>query len=243
MLTGILASKRPPPPATGITLVGTKKASIGSTAALPFDFTGLTGGSDTSPSVGDYFLIVLGSGNGGPTIPSLSVNPVGLLGSLVAISSSDSIDSGLRILDGVYEAGSSTGGTMAAETSINGRGYAIVVLRGVNATTPQDTAATTASGTNGSNPVPPAITPVSSGAWIFATGVAGHNDHPATMSIGNMTLLEDVACNSGTYDANVGVASKTDWTTGSFSPNTMNCTAPGSSAHSWTAATLVIRPA
>jgi hypothetical protein len=243
MLTGILASKRPPPPATGITLVGTKMFGTGSAlAALNFDFTGLTGGIDTAPSVGDYFMVIA-CNSGWTNAPVFDTDPVGTLATRISIYSNDTIDSGLKIIDGIYEAGSSSGGTIGAESNINSKGYVIVVLRNVDATTPMDVAPVPTQGTNGSNPNPGAITPVSAGAWIFAVGMAGHNDFPQTISIGNMTLLRDLSVNSGTYDLNQGVANKTDWVSGAFDPDTFICTAPASSAHSWAAATLAIRPA
>lgn len=128
--------------------------------------------------------------------------------------------------------------------SESGVAAAVIVFRGVDATTPLDVALATATGTTG-KPDPPAATPSTAGAWIVVCGGAAANDTTALGNPGDLSSGTNHFASAKAVDTKVGYAAmgfKSDWTSGSFDP--LAFTGGGTSAvdHGWGAATLVLRP-
>lgn len=121
--------------------------------------------------------------------------------------------------------------------------YAIHAWRGVNAATPLDVAATTATGSNFGRPDCPAITPVTAGAVVLACGLAGDGGtttavFTAPTGMGNLSTFTAVGTIAG---ADVGIASAV-WAGGAYDPAAFGG-GSNSTSDSWCAATLALRPA
>jgi hypothetical protein len=134
----------------------------------------------------------------------------------------------------------------AASTTV-GIAYSIHVLRGVDQTTPIDVAAVTASGINGAQPNPGAITPTTAGAWIYiaaggamAAGAAPQSAPPTGLSATTNHYRQTVLTTT-TNDPGLAAGLKTDWSSGAF-----DCAAltgyTTTNTGSWTAVTLAFRP-
>lgn len=142
----------------------------------------------------------------------------------------------------------STDPTTSATGSTN---VAVLVLRGVDPTTPLDVTSTTADGINSAHVDPPAITPVTAGALILVSGVAGHiaAQAAAVFVLGSdITQVVTVQGTSGqTQQALLTVGQKADWTSGAFNPAAWSFQLSGSPVNatqsSWGSATMVFRPA
>lgn len=116
----------------------------------------------------------------------------------------------------------------------------VLVFRGVHATTPQDVTATTATGTGTTNPNPPAITPVTTGAVIVAMGGGASSTTAGTLASSDLTGL--VATAQGNTIASASGMGRKAWTGGAFDPSAW--TGGGdNSVNTWAAATLALRPA
>jgi hypothetical protein len=218
MICGITASFTQALAGSGITLVGAKIVATGSASA--FDFTGLTGGSNTEPSVGDYCLLMGSRASTGASGGTLTVVPPGFSATSTAnAQGSDTIDCNARLWVGFYEAGSSSGGTYSVSGNAGPTGHmTIFVFRGVNATTPLDVTPTTAARANGASILMTAITPVTPGAWIVLFASSGTQSGSLTYT--DPPELTDIrkASRDSTYDNSVLVGLKKDWTSGAFQP-------------------------
>jgi hypothetical protein len=228
--------------AGGIQFVGGKVSSAVA-AALSFDFASLTGGTDTSPSVGDYVIVVAGWSRAGTSTVSLGTIPVGLASVKNAIGS-DSIDASIHFYGGFYEAGTATGGSVNSPGGSSSGLVAIYVFRGVDATTPLDATTTSIQRTNGCDITLSTITPVTAGAVIVGSAVAGHQS-------GSNTFFDPIAHtyegifhrgSSTTYDGAICIAHHTGWTTGVFSPGLFDFNG-GDSLSSAASVTIALRPA
>ena len=102
------------------------------------------------------------------------------------------------------------GGTPDTEAVSNAHGgnagssiaAVVMVLRGVDTTTPEDAAATTLAAANTNIPDPPSITTVTNGAWVLAVG-SSTNAEVATAPTGYSDVVTAVA--TGAWD-NCGIA-------------------------------------
>lgn len=135
----------------------------------------------------------------------------------------------------------------ANSTTSFGTAAVIFAFRGVDTTTPMDTTATTATGTNTGAADPPSIMPVTAGAWILACGAKASSGtvhaftNPGDLSAGT-NHFRSVGVNATTADPVVAIGFKSDWTSGAFDP-TVFTTGGTSTDNSWCAATLALRPA
>ena len=246
MIAGIIAQQAAmnaaPPAAGGIQFVGGKVVSaVG--ASLSFDFTGLTGGLATEPSVGDFFLISVGWARAGTSTPSLGTIPVGCDASpLFAVRGSDSIDASLAPYKGIYEAGSSTGGSANSPGGGSTNLVAIQVFRGVDAVTPMDVAPTAAVRSNGCDITLAAITPVTAGAVICCCAVSGSQSSSNTYF--DPPTITDIfkVGRATTNDGSIIVGANYDWVSGAFSPGLFDFNG-GDSLSSAASGSVALRPA
>ena len=149
-----------------ITYVGAQTNFIlGSTTADQSVTFALTGGLAATPAAGDLVVIALtASLTGTAGITSLVTSGYT---ATTRITSDDTNDCALQIHYKMMTASPDTTVTISRSGNVNsGQAYTIHVFRGVD-TTVLDVAATSATGINGGRPDPPAITPVTAGAWIF----------------------------------------------------------------------------
>ncbi len=132
--------------------------------------------------------------------------------------------------------------------SCNGSGSATLgavcvvhVWRGVDQGTPMDTAVTSVTGGNASNPNSPSITPTTSGAIVISAGLGtmAAVDNAVTAPTGYSNQA-DISVDPGSA-ATVGIASKA-WTSGAEDPAAWtNFTT--TTSDSWAAVTVALRPA
>jgi hypothetical protein len=240
MIAGITASFAAALAASGITFVGGKVASAVA-GALSFDFASLTGGTDTSPSVGDYVIVVAGWSRAGTSTVSLGTIPTGLASVKSAIGS-DSIDASIHFYGGFYEAGTSTGGSVNSPGGSSSALVAIYVFRNVNATTPLDATTTSIQRANGCDITLSSITPVTAGAVIVCSAVAGHQSNSNTYfdPAGFINILHKGS--STTYDGAIIICQHVDWVSGAFAPGLFDFNG-GDTLSSAASVTIALRPA
>lgn len=229
-----------PPPPAGISLVG-QKVVTASGAAAAFDFTGLTGGSDSSPSDGDYIHMSAHRGSNGNELPWLDVTPAGVNATpIVSIVQGDSVDCGHQVWEGIYESASASGGTLGSSGNRNSA-MVITVLRGTIGR--NSVAPVTAQGGNGNNPNPPAVTPTVAGSWVLVNGGNGRGVGDQSFDTpGDLNVFRQASNDSGsTYCSTSGTGIKTDWASGAFDPAQW-FTSDSSSLDSWCASSIILEP-
>lgn len=224
MIQGIFAQQAMTAPVTSSSLefVGSKTIRTGNTGVVPFDFSGLTGGVNSSPSVGDYFLLIASVSAGDPTISVPSFT--GMTGQIFWRSrgSITGRDGRLEVFEGVYEAGSAAGGSF--DISINADViFTILVFR--NCSGWRTWASNSYLGTDNA---PPDRTPSTTGDWVVAIASAHHQAgwHTLTPPSGvGYQITESHAWNGG-YDVSQTIAIKQDPVIGSaFDPGFFEHTA------------------
>ena len=151
----------------------------GKTSATTVTFA-LTGGLDKRPAPGD--LVMVSYVVGGTVDRTLTItNPSAVAYTYLAdLYQNDTYDANMRVGYRFMPATPETTLILSQTFAITDAGrYTIHVFRGVDAGTPMDTAAQTAGAIDTRLANPAAITPSTSGAWIYVTGgaasLAGHS--------------------------------------------------------------------
>lgn len=219
-------------------ILATAVGSTSTSVSIPLT-SGLTGGIASSVSDGD--LVIAAFATGAKANRTLSITDGSsnytLIGSELHVD--DVYDTNLRVAykfvsgDDEVEFGP-TGN--ASDAGV----MAVYVFRGVDSTTPLDVAATSATDTNTFDINPPAITPVTAGAYIVAVGAHAGSNNTVTSFPG---LVETFTASAN--DANpvgFGIGQKQDWTSGSFNPSAWSISGSDSNDHSWAAMTIALRP-
>lgn len=208
----------------------------GATSTVSVTFA-LTGGIASTPAIGDVVVVFLHVG--GAADVNLGVN-TGYTELLDAYQNGTTQDSNL----GVYIKRLTAADTTFSVTSSGSTNYAqnayVLVLRGVDATTPLDVALVSAGLAGAGKPNPPAITPITTGAVIVAGGGLAIATGAAFAS-SDLTDFRTLST-ADTNDSVVGGGYK-KWTGGSFDPAVWTGGGTDSSSNSWNAATLAFRPA
>lgn len=205
--------------------------------------SGLTGGIASSASPGDFVVAMFGTGSIADRTLAITdgTTDYTLIGS--ELYSNDGDDTNLRVAYKFIAADTATtfGPTGAAE---DGGTMAVRVYRGVDPSNPLDVAAVTASATNQSSAAvnPPAITPVTAGAWIVVFGAGSVGGSPDGTYASSDLAAFLTATTSETQTSVGGVGHKSDWVSGEFDPAAW--TGVGSNVdYSWAAVTIALRPA
>lgn len=217
-------------PAGGISFVGSHVGGHASTSAQTINYSSLLDAANGVPTLQQNDLVRIAVHNSGTTDRS-SGDPL-LISGYTGIGShiyvNDARDCNLRVM---YKfMGSSPDTTVdipASDSTSNGLVYEILVLRGVNTTTPLDVSAVSASGIDTGLVNPGAITPVTAGAWIDVVGCAAGSawgttftfTRPADLSATTNHWRSDVSyAGAISNDASIGAGLKTDWSSGAFDP-------------------------
>ncbi|MFA5360351.1 MAG: Ig-like domain-containing protein, partial [Patescibacteria group bacterium] len=226
--------------AASLTYVGGAEAS-GNSAAYNLSLTSLTGGSGSSPQAGDLVIVATGF------VRTSNLNPgVGTAGytEVADLYGNDTYDANFsvnwKIMGGTPDTSVSCNGS---GSTLNGAVCVAHVWRGVNQTTPLDVTSTNTVGTNSPVPNSPAITPITAGAIVIATGLgvgtAGDTSVTAPTGYGNQV---DIQVDPSTA-ATVGIASKAWSGSGAEDPAVWTNWTQGTATYdSWGAVTLAIRP-
>lgn len=232
---------------SGIQFVGGNIASkLGATSGnstLALN-SGLTGGIASAVSNGDLVIAAFATSSAADRTLAITdgTNNYTLIAS--ELYANDDLDTNLRV---AYKFVSGDTATTFGPTgnADEGGATAVYVFRGVNATTPLDATATTATGTNALQPDPPAITPVTSGAFVVSVGASAHISGTAVYNTpSDLIAFRSVGHSDNYADGTMGIGHKDDWVSGSFNPAAW--THPNNtntSLASWAALTLALRPA
>lgn len=210
-------------------------------SALSVNFA-LTGGLASVPAAGDLVIVtaVTGSAAGNPAMAVTTPTGYTALGQLnqSAVTADTSMNTSYKRMTATPDTSVTIPGTT---NNAWGEAYSIQVFRGVDASTPMDTAAIPAGGTGTGRPDPDSITPVTTGAWVVICGggaaAAGANYTAPT----NYTTNFLTANGADTTDAMVGSGYWTGWTSGPENPGAYTGGTTGAN-DSWTAYTIALRP-
>lgn len=165
-MLGIIASSITSALTGNILYVGGRSDSVSSST---ISLTGLTGGLASQPSTGDLVMVVYGRGVNNGTTSNLSVTGYTQVANLAGKSASG--DDLYFYVGYKYLSAADTTLSLVNSTTTESA-VAIHVWRNVNSTTPIDVTSTTfasaAGSTDNARPIPPSITPVTSGAIVLS---------------------------------------------------------------------------
>ena len=148
---------------------GTSGGGTGASYTVSLNAT-LTGGSNSSPSVGDLILVFVGEANGASVTSSCSGNTAGAYSTIRAHQNvADTHDANL---DSFYKFAGATPDTTLTITRGNnnttyGSATVVHVWRGADSANPFNVTPTIASSANGSAANPAAITPTTAGSVVL----------------------------------------------------------------------------
>lgn len=124
-------------------------------------------------------------------------------------------------------------------SAAGGNAAVIIVLRGVDTTTPEDaTTVSQSTDTNSTNPDPPSITTVTTDAWVLACAGSGVSDTSVTAPTGYSNQV-DINAAPGFGNVTAGLASKVVTSPGAENPGTWTNWSSGN----WRGASIAVRPA
>lgn len=210
--------------------------------------SGLTGGIASAAQAGDLVIAAFATGSTADRTLAITdgSNDYTLIGS--ELYGNDADDVNLRVAYKFITSDTATTFGPTGSTS-DGGAMAVYVFRNVNASSPLDVAAQTATGTNTYLCDPPAITPSTAGAFIVVVGAGtcgtfSGPPEPAFAS-SDLTAFQTVAGASEEVNtAILGVGHKNDWSSGAFNPAAFTVSNDSDSAdNSWAAVTFALRPA
>jgi hypothetical protein len=210
-----------------------------STVALD---SGLTGGVSSAAEAEDLVIAVFSSGSTADRTLSITdgTDDYTLIGS--ELYANDSVDVNLRV---AYKfVSGDTAVTFGPTGNADDGGVtAVYVFRGVDQGTPLDVTPTTATGTDTVLANPPAITPVTPGAFIVCVGAG------ASLATGSTTFASSdltgfrTIYSSDLNDNYLGIGHKNNWVSGAFNAAAFTlATGSDSSGGSWAALTFSLRP-
>lgn len=227
---------------------GVQGGRAGSTGTTTQSISGtLTGGSNTSPSQGDLILVWLSVG-----ADTTAATGQTITGNTSGAYSNDALQSQLGTTYDAYSrlnwqfAGATPDTTLTIPSSGSARNaqrWAVHVFRGVDPTTPWDTASTTASGTASGRPNPPSITPATAGAWILWLGSSAAATGAAYTAPTDFSADWLGGTTADTADCMQGAGYYTGWASGAYDPAAISAGGTTGAADSWVAKTAVLRPA
>lgn len=234
--------------AAGIQYVGST-VGFASATNVTVSLSGtLTGGIASSPAPGDLVIVYAGCSSTSNRIVAASGNTSGGYTSIVLLAVSGTnyanIDVSRQFMGATPDTSVTASHNGAAADTIS---VYISVWRGVDATTPLDVTRTTSTTGSALDIQPPAITPITSGAYIVsgAIGAAGSGaiQSNGVYTSADLSDFRSIGGGSGARTSVVGVGYK-EWTSGSFQPDEfgiLNIT--NSASCSAAAVTIALRPA
>ena len=124
----------------------------------------------------------------------------------------------------------------------DGQAWQVRVYRGIDATTPLDVAAVSATGTGTTRFDAPAITPTTAGAWIMIGG--GGAASASTTALGTPSGFSGWGATNGadTNDGSCGAGYYSGWSSGSYNPAAPTTGGSVNAVNSWAAWTIALRP-
>jgi hypothetical protein len=229
------------PTSVGISYIGgTTLGFLGTSSTTDVSLTSLTGGVNSSPQEGDLVVVYYG-------VASVASEPLGIsVGSsytnLGETFQEDTYSVSMAVAYKFMGSTPDAAVTLSQTFNIAYAGAAVIhVFSGVDTTTPMDVTSTVADSPSTAIPNPPAITPVTAGAWIVAGGAGGHIDGTDTYASSDLSSFRTVGSND-TYDVSLGAGLYSEWTSGPFNPAAFTWTGANTDSYSSVARTIALRP-
>lgn len=208
-----------------IQFVGSKTFWHAATSAQTCSLTDLLDetGATAALQQGDLVLVNLVQGSAMDR-QQAELTPTGYSPAHADLHSDDDFDTNLQVsyklMGGTPDASLSI---PASDSTDSGVAVAIFAFRGVDSSSPVDIAATSAIGSNSGVVDPPAITPLSRGAWIVVCGGSASADAvDFTNPGGDLSAVTNhfrsVVAGAATRAASA-VGMKIDWSSGQFDPS------------------------
>lgn len=224
----------------GIQYVGGKTFNLaGSTSTDTVSLQDLTGGISSRPQAGDVVIVSFAFGDTADRNVAVTTGYT----EIADLYDNDAEDINLGVfLKLMVESPDADVTIGSSSITTNRKTGAIQVFRGVDPTTPQDAAATTATGTSSLLANPPSITPATVGAYVVAVGAAAHVQGDSDLyNSSDLTNFLTIAGNS-TIDSIVGQGYIGPWASGAVNPAAFTYDGTSFISNSWAAVTLALRP-
>lgn len=212
------------------------RAGSTSTTAVTFAFTG---GSASVPAAGDLVVIALSTGSTVDRDLAIS-GYTEITGT--DIYADDTIDTNLAVFYKFMGGTPDTTVTIPSTGSIaDAQRWDIRCFRNVDASTPIDVSAVTATGINSRLANPGSITPTTTGAVVYVVGAAAGGTGGTFTNSNSLTAW--LAGNSvDTQDAMMGAGYYTGWTSGAYDPAAFTGGGTDTTSDSWAAVCVALRP-
>lgn len=239
ILANLLMLRRKNPP--NIQFVGRKLqayqgAALGTASVMDLT-TGLTGGLRSSVQAGDFILAFYA--NSQTVVQAYNINSTGYTATFTGtIRGNDTNDANMVSHYKIATASDTSISYQGSGTLTEAAVMAVYVFSGVSSL---DVATTTATSNNSGLANPPAITPVSTGAWVVACGAFGNLSATATMNHPTLSNVASLTSDDST-DITIGVGTTT-WTSGALDLAAFTLSIADSNTYAWVAATVALRPA
>lgn len=218
---------------------GQQGGRAGATSTSNITFS-LSGGSNSTPQVGDLVVISITVGSTADRAVSV-VTPTGYT-SLTELYQNDTYDVNLGLSYKFMGSTPDTTFQLPSTGSANdAQRYTVHVYRGVDTNSPLDVASVTAGAINSRTVNPGAITPVTAGAWIHVVGAAA-GATGGTYTAGYLTAFL-AGTTADTNDASMGAGYYSGWTSGAYDPAAFGGGGTTTTDDSWAAYTIALRPA
>ena len=225
------------PEATPVYVGGKTASFAGTVSDQTISLSGLTGGTDTSPQVGDF--VVVSYATGATADRAIAMVSSGYT-SLTKLYVNDNYDTNLLV------AHKFMGGTPDADVVVSGTvdtgdagAVTIQVFRSVDPSTPMSATPTTATSANKGRPTPPAILPTHSGALVVMIGASGGNPNSVfTSGLSNFIT----ATRSDSRHVTIGAGTH-NWISGTYTPVEWGGNVDPTTTFSVAAYTLALKPA
>lgn len=238
-LAGILAAAGAGGP-KGIQYVGgTTGQTPGRTVPWTISLTSLTGGIASAPAAGDFVVVFYGLASSGES-SALALSVSGYTEQAL-IFSNDSSEAHLLVATKRLTGADTSISLSETYSGSNAAAAVVHVFRGVDATTPLDVAIQTATFLNTPRPNPPAVTPLTAGAWVVAGGAGAHDDAVDTFTSSSLSGFLSVG-QQDAEDVTVGAGYVAD-ASGAVDPGLFGYTGFVTASNAAAAATLALRPA
>lgn len=215
-------------------------SATGTGATYNVSLTGLSGGIGSSAAAGDLVIVVTGwasAADGDPGVTTAGYTEV------YDLFGNDTRDANLSVNWKIMSGTPDTSVTVSGfNNAANGGATVVHVWRGADQTTPMDVAAPAgATGNNGALPDSPAITPVTSGAYVLTVGLGTGAAAPTVFTAPSGYVNAVSAAGAGSTMGAVAAIASVAWAGGAVDPGAWTGTT--GTTDSRAAGTLALRPA
>lgn len=222
-----------------ISYVGGVTAAFENTTTPNLDLTALTGGSGSAAQENDWVFAYMTICDSVADATDPTISSGGYTALHAVLHGNDLYSTKLR---GWRKLMGASPDTIVDFGNMSGDQSGVVqarVYRNVDPTTPLDVAVQTATGVATGQPNPPAVTPVTTGAWVVMAAAAAFDNNLTSAEV--IRELDAYAGATGGHSGAGLLMGDVAWTSGAVNPTTSGGSADGNG--SWAAATFALRPA